>query len=465
MAEARRCLVCGACSECLACVRVCQAGAIDHLQEPETSTLEAGAIIWGDSTAPALPEVTEGRFYHLAEDNPLAASALTARVMADLARYRQGPAVSGLRPRPAGNTPRIGLFICRCGDRIDGVLDVDRLVGELDSLPGVVHAASLSFACQPETAHKIRETAVEQDLDRMVLAACSCCSLDQICDSCTFQRVRCKTNLLGLPHDLLPLPIGFVNIREQCAWVHQDEPAMAKARRLIAAAVARVSLLAPTPRPLVEIEGPVLVAGPGAAALACANALRRQNLPVAHCAEWPLAINGSLGGFIVTLRSDEWQWQVNASAIVLAPAEEEGCEQFDPQRGIFLCPPGEQFELVGQAIATQVGALLGSGRILADQNVARVDITRCLGCGTCESVCEYQAVRVVEREHPELDPVQTLMEATGRSTSQEVAMVAQVNAALCQGCGTCAATCPSTAIVAGYSSDRQIKAMLEAILM
>jgi NADPH-dependent glutamate synthase beta subunit-like oxidoreductase/Pyruvate/2-oxoacid:ferredoxin oxidoreductase delta subunit len=465
MAEARRCLVCGACSECLACVRVCQAGAIDHLQEPQTSVLEAGAIIWADGSDPALPEVTEGRFYHLSDDDPLAAAALTAGVMADLARHRQGPVVSGLRPEPAGDAPRVGLFVCRCGDRIAKVLNVDRLVSELDSLPGVVHAVGLSFACHVETAQEIRQIAAEENLDRIVLAACSCCSLDQVCDSCTFQRVRCKKNLLGLPHELIPLPAEFVNIREQCAWVHQDEPAMAKAKRLIAAAVARVSLLSPTPRPLVEIEGPVLVAGPGAAALACANALRRQNLPVAHCEDWPVAISGSLGGFTVTLRSDEWQWQVDAGVIVLAPVEEEQTEGITPQQGIFLCPPDEKFELVGRAIASQVGALLGSGRIVADHNVARVDTTRCLGCATCETVCEYRAARVVPIEPPEPDSIQTLMEATGRVAAQEIKMVAQVNAALCKGCGTCAASCPSTAIIAGYSSDRQIKAMLEAILV
>ena len=467
MAEAQRCLVCGACSECLACVRICQAEAIDHLQEPEMVTLDAGAIIWADGPPPTLPEVTEGRLYHLSSDDPLIASALTVRVMADLARYRQGPAVLAAHSHPAGDSPRIGLFICRCGDRIDQVLNVDRLVSELGSLPHVVRATSHSFSCQPETAEKIKRVVAEHDLDRMVLDACSCCSLDQVCDSCTFQRVRCKKNLLGVPHDLLPLPAEFVNIREQCAWVHRDDPAMAmaKAKRLIAAAVAKASLFSHALRPVVEIEGPVLVAGPGAAAIICANALRRQNLPVAHCEELPVAIDGSLGQFTVTLRRDARQWQVDASAIVLAPVEDVQSSQILPQHGIFICPADGNPDLTGRAMAAQVGAVVGSGWIVADHNVARVDPTRCLGCATCETVCQYQAVRVVKLDPTEPDPIQLLMETAGRSPLQEVKMVAQVNAALCQGCGTCAATCPSTAIVAGYSSDKQIKAMLGAILV
>jgi heterodisulfide reductase subunit A-like polyferredoxin len=43
--EAARCLNCGACSECLQCVEACQAGAIAHDQQPQTQTLEVGAVI------------------------------------------------------------------------------------------------------------------------------------------------------------------------------------------------------------------------------------------------------------------------------------------------------------------------------------------------------------------------------------------------------------------------------------
>ena len=65
--------------------------------------------------------------------------------------------------------------------------------------------------------------------------------LDQVCESCTYQRIRCKSNLLSVPFDLVNLPIEFINIREQCAWAHRDEPARgtAKAERLIAAGVAK----------------------------------------------------------------------------------------------------------------------------------------------------------------------------------------------------------------------------------
>jgi len=43
--EANRCLNCGLCSECLQCVAVCQAKAVDHSQKPEIQEINVGSII------------------------------------------------------------------------------------------------------------------------------------------------------------------------------------------------------------------------------------------------------------------------------------------------------------------------------------------------------------------------------------------------------------------------------------
>jgi heterodisulfide reductase subunit A-like polyferredoxin len=43
--EAARCINCGLCSECMQCVVACQAGAIDHHMQPETTAVNVGAVI------------------------------------------------------------------------------------------------------------------------------------------------------------------------------------------------------------------------------------------------------------------------------------------------------------------------------------------------------------------------------------------------------------------------------------
>ncbi|MEW6081112.1 MAG: NAD(P)-binding protein [Bacillota bacterium] len=45
VAEAKRCLDCGVCSECMECVRVCKAKAVDHEMVEEVLELEVGAIV------------------------------------------------------------------------------------------------------------------------------------------------------------------------------------------------------------------------------------------------------------------------------------------------------------------------------------------------------------------------------------------------------------------------------------
>jgi heterodisulfide reductase subunit A-like polyferredoxin len=66
LAEAARCLNCGGCSECLQCVTACQAGAIDHKQQPYTETLNVGAVILAPGFRPfdaaGKPEYGYGRY-------------------------------------------------------------------------------------------------------------------------------------------------------------------------------------------------------------------------------------------------------------------------------------------------------------------------------------------------------------------------------------------------------------------
>ncbi len=53
--EAARCVNCGVCSECMQCVAVCQAEAIDHSQKPETVRLEVGSVILAPGFKPFDP--------------------------------------------------------------------------------------------------------------------------------------------------------------------------------------------------------------------------------------------------------------------------------------------------------------------------------------------------------------------------------------------------------------------------
>ena len=79
-----------------------------------------------------------------------------------------------------------------------------------------------------------------------------------------------------------------------------------------------------------------------------------------------------------------------------------------------------------------------------DRAIVTVDRQRCRGCGTCVSVCQFEAVALCE--------------------NIPGVVIAQVDDISCKGCGICAAHCPSGALSQIGCGDNHITASLEAIL-
>ncbi len=105
------------------------------------------------------------------------------------------------------------------------------------------------------------------------------------------------------------------------------------------------------------------------------------------------------------------------------------------------------------AAAAKASALLTKGYIELDPFVATVDEAACTGGADCDEACvkecKYQqAISMVEKE-----------------VDGERITVAEVETALCDGCGMCVAVCPHGAIqVAGWQL-KQFEAMVDAIVM
>jgi len=104
--------------------------------------------------------------------------------------------------------------------------------------------------------------------------------------------------------------------------------------------------------------------------------------------------------------------------------------------------------VAASAAAVKVAALLGTGHIQLDPFVAQVDLESCVGHAKCVEECKYMnAVSLVEQE-----------------VRGKIVKCAAVNAALCVGCGMCAAVCPEGAIqVEGWRME-QFEAMTDALV-
>jgi NADPH-dependent glutamate synthase beta subunit-like oxidoreductase/formate hydrogenlyase subunit 6/NADH:ubiquinone oxidoreductase subunit I len=478
MLEAERCLVCGPCSECMACVRACKPGAVVHEQRETFASLDVGAAIYaGDPEQFERLPLSEGKgVYCVPPESPLMGSAAAARAMFDLFEERQFWPV---RPgsRVLGELARLGVFVCQCGDQIASVVDTESVCKRASLWPEVVHTQVLPFSCSLEAAETIQAAIDAHNLNRVVLAACSCCAMDQVCYSCTYQRVRCKSNLgifkLQVASDKLQdaqsstrnlqlAALEFVNIREQCAWAHADDPraATAKATALVAAAVAKMRTGVLKPVQANSLERTALILGDGVAAQTCRGALNGQGIVARQIAGAEVQVRRTGGSYVVHQNRSTWQ----APVVVLAPGDRQEAERLlaafggnghlvqaqptwgglDTHRpGVFHCDLALDPAKAGAAAAARVAAWLGRAEGRAEIITAVVDPARCRACSTCVEVCEFGAPQLVGDEPQRsswIDPI------------------------LCTGCGTCAAHCPSGAITAGYSTDLQLEAMLEAVL-
>jgi len=165
---------------------------------------------------------------------------------------------------------RIGVFVCHCGTNIGGFLDVPALVEYATGLPNVVFSQDGLYSCSEAGLTDIKKAIAEQKLNRVVVASCTPRTHEAL-----FRRT-CEEAGLN------PYLFEFVNIRDQCSWVHMEERARAtgKAKDLIRMGVARARLLEPQEEIAVSVVPAALVIGGGIAGVTCALSLANRGFKV-----------------------------------------------------------------------------------------------------------------------------------------------------------------------------------------
>src|SRR5208337_2570560 len=72
-----------------------------------------------------------------------------------------------------GEEPRIGVFVCNCGSNIAEVVNVHDVARYAQSLQNVVFVEKPLFACSQDSQELIRKRILEENLNRVVVAACT----------------------------------------------------------------------------------------------------------------------------------------------------------------------------------------------------------------------------------------------------------------------------------------------------
>ncbi len=179
--------------------------------------------------------------------------------------------------------PRVGVFVCHCGINIAGVIDVKAVSEYAASLPHVVVAEDVLYACSQDTLVSLVQKIKEYRLNRVVIAACSPRTHEPL-----FQETLREAGLN-------PALFEMANIRDQCAWVHGFAPEYAteKAKDQVRMAVAKAVRLEPLEIQRVSVTATALVIGGGAAGMTAALSLAEQGFEV-HLVEKTDTLGGNL---------------------------------------------------------------------------------------------------------------------------------------------------------------------------
>lgn len=169
-----------------------------------------------------------------------------------------------------GEELRVGVFICHCGTNIASVVDVDAVTAYARTLPGVVYAEHPLYTCSQDSQERMKAIIEEHRLNRVVTSACSPSTHEPL-----FMSTLRQAGINKYFFDM-------ANIRDQCSWVHPDEPALAteKAKRLTRMAVANASAAQPLAEREFEVDSRLLVVGGGVAGMTAAVEAARQGFGV-----------------------------------------------------------------------------------------------------------------------------------------------------------------------------------------
>ena len=182
--------------------------------------------------------------------------------------------------------PRIGVYVCHCGLNIAQTVDCQEVVKEASELDNVIVSKDIAYACSEPGQQEIKADIIEYDLDRVVIGSCS-----PRLHEPTFRQMLQSAGVN-------PYLLDMANLREQCSWVHMNEPdaATKKATDLIKMSVSRARYLWPLKEETLPLTKRTLVIGGGVAGIQTALDLADNGFDVVLVEKKP-----SIGGIMAQL--------------------------------------------------------------------------------------------------------------------------------------------------------------------
>ncbi|MGN1185786.1 MAG: FAD-dependent oxidoreductase, partial [Methanobrevibacter wolinii] len=257
---------------------------------------------------------------------------------------------------------KVGVFICHCGGNISDVLDIERIKESIN----VDVIEEYENLCSINGSKLIRDKIINENLDRVVIAACSPESHEK-----TFQEYIKPLN---------PYLMDMVNLREQCSWVHSqtsesfNQKATDKAINLINASIEKLKVSEAVDPILIQTTESAAVIGGGISGMSAALSLAKQGIHVYLIEETP-----SIGGHMAKIGK------------VFSPvkiAEECGLCLLNPVLNEVVW--NNNIEILTSSKLIKAERRAGSFNLLVEKKPRYVDTDKCISCGDCVDVCSKE---------------------------------------------------------------------------
>ncbi|MEX2738839.1 MAG: hydrogenase iron-sulfur subunit [Candidatus Wukongarchaeota archaeon] len=304
---------------------------------------------------------------------------------------------------------KVGVFVCHCGFNIASTVDINEVVSELKKDPELL-CFDHDYVCSAGGLGLIKEKILEETLERVVVASCTP-KLHEFLFRQTLEKAG-----------LNPYFLEVANIREQCSWVHFDDPKRAtrKAIVLIKMAVEKVKLQSSLSVRKVPVEQSVLVVGGGVAGITAALNVADAGLKV-YLVEREPSIGGHMAQFDKTFPT------MDCSICILAPLMVRVYEH-------------QNITLLTNSEVLQVNGSVGKFEVEVLKYPRYVDEEKCSQCyQICTDPCPIEVPN-------EFDLNMSKRKAIYVPFPQAVPLVPLIDEENCVGCRACELVCDLDAI-------------------